>query len=238
MEFKEILKKIEETKAVAEMQPESNPRKYTVQLGKIRRAQEDLSTLFKNYKSLVSQKAVFILPEGPGADKFTEIASEGLYVINPDDMFIKVVDKLNPVLYSNQKLTVDTMNTVMNYFREVAEEAEIISYPDVDFKSKYIVPLNKREDLEAVLRDIVVEQIGAEMIGYYTVHSVSKMAVEEKFTGKVVPILIKSDDEQLKQKLSTALQSITKNVFKVETKEDITEKDVEAQLKKIKKLVV
>lgn len=238
MEFKEILKKIEETKAVAEMEPENNPRKYNVQLGKIRRAQEDLAALFKAYKEQVSRKAVFILTEGPGSDKFTEIAAEGLYVIDSKDMFAKVVDKLNPVLYSNQKLTVDTMNTVMNYFREVAEEAEIISYPEVDFKSKYIVPLNKREDLEKALRSIVVEQIGAEMIGYYTVHLVSRMAIEEKFSGKVVPVLIKTDSQELNNQLLKALKNITKNVFLVDAKEDITEKDVESQLKKIKKLVV
>jgi len=238
MELKEILKSIDDVKVIAQMTPEQNPRNYNVQLGKIRRAQEDLNALLEGYRNAVRQKAVFILPTGAGAEKFTQMASEGCFSSNVDDLFVKVTEMLSPVLYENQPFNASTLDTAMSYFSEVMDTIGVTSYPQVVFKSKYIKTLRNKQDMVDSLREAVIEQVGPEIIGYFTIHTIAQQAVNEKFAGKAVPIVLHSNDLSAIEKLSEDLKIVTRNVFLIDSKEDVSEKDVEATLKKIKKAVV
>jgi len=82
------------------------------------------------------------------------------------------------------------------------------------------------------------DYIGSDIVGHYSVHAVAQLAINEKFAGKVVPVVLYSDNAEFIKQLSESLKNITKNVFLVDNKEDVSDKDVEAILKKIKKAVV
>jgi hypothetical protein len=238
MELKDIVKKIDDIKAVAQMTPTQNPRTYNMQLGKIRRAQEDLNLLLEDYRQEVRRKVVFILPAGAGAEKFTQIASEGCFSLDAKELFNKISDKISPVLYGNQPFNASTLDTAMSYFAELADTIGITSYPQVIFKAKYAKKLGSKQDLSESLKESMSESIGSDIVGHYSVHAVAQLAINEKFAGKVVPVVLHSDDAEFIQQLSESLKNITKNVFLVDNKEDVLDKDVEAVLKKIKKAVV
>jgi hypothetical protein len=238
MELKDIVKKIEDIKVIAGMTPTANPKTYNAQLGKIRRAQEDLNLLLDDYRQAVRHKVVFILSAGAGADKFTQIASEGCFSLDAKELFNKITDKINPVLYGNQPFNASTLDTAMSYFSELADTIGITSYPQVIFKAKYAKKLDTKEDLSESLRESMSEAIGSDIVGHYSVHAAAQLAINERFTGKVVPVVLHSKDEAFIKQLSESLKNITPNVFLIDSKEDVSDKEVESALKKIKKAVV
>lgn len=240
MELKDVLKKIEEAKVVVNQDPNFHPKTHAGKLGQIRRAKEDLKMLYSEYREAVRSKIVFIIPTGLGASKFSDIADKeyGCFKSDAEGVYNEVTENINSALYENTTFNPSSLETSMNYFRELADEIGLLSYPQVIFKSNYAKPLKNKEDFRNSLKEAINEQIGSDIVGHYTVDRISTLAVNDKFAGKIVPVVMSSSDLELLNNLSQSLKSITSRVFVVDTKEEVSEKEVEKVLLKIKKTVV
>lgn len=237
MEFKDLIKKVKETKVLASADPGSDPRTYTAKVGKIRRAKEDLAQLFGDYKTEVRRRVIFILPEGAGSEKFAALADKefGCFVVDAEGVFKDSIANVNPVLFTNSPFNPSLLDTVTNYFQDVADEIGLMSYPMVIYKNTYARTLRNQEDLLTVTKEAFTENIGSEVVGHYAIHKVAIEALGDKFAGKMVPVILLTSDDKLRESLSETLKVITNNVFTIDTKEEDTDKEVEAALVKVKK---
>jgi hypothetical protein len=239
MDFKELLTKTKEAKERASVEPSVDPRSRNASLGQIRRAKEDLLGLMADYKNEVKRRIVFILPVGEGVDKFTETSVKdfGCFAIDAEGPYKDSIANINPALFSQSIFTPAILDTVNNYFQDVADEIGLISYPMVTYKNTYTKMLNNKQDLLEVVKLAFNEQIGAELVGHYAIQKAAVMGLEEEFAGKIMPVILSTNDTKLIEALSENLKIITNNIFVVETNEKTTAKEIEKTFMNIKKTI-
>lgn len=239
-DFKKLIKEVKAKQEAADKPITDDPRTHGVQLGRARRAQEDLKALFEQYKREVSARAVFIIPVGAERQQFADIASSdsfGCFKVRVDDMYEEITQDISPVLYTNSAASPSLLDILQDQFQSIADEIGIMSYPMVIFKSKYSRTLNKKEDLIAFTKQAFNEDMGLEVVGYYTIHKVANQAIKEDFAGKIVPIIIDTEDSDLAKALVDGLKKISPFVYAVEAEKEVDEKLVKQVLIDIRKKV-
>lgn len=239
MEFKDLLKAVKTAKAASLVDAGTDPRTRNAKLGLARRAQEDLLGLFNDYKNEVRRRIVFILPTGPGAEKFAEIGQKefGCFSIDAEGPYKDSIKNINPVLFTNSPFNPALLETAVNYFQDVADEIGLISYPMVIYKNIYARTLKNQQELLDIVKEAFNNDIGSEMVGYYAIQKAAAQGIEEGFAGKIMPVILTTNDLKLIESLEENLKIITNNIFVVEAKEDINEKDLEKTFTKIKKTI-
>lgn len=237
MDFKDLLKATKEAKVRASATPSTDARTHTVSVGLIRRAKEDLDGLRNDYKNEVRRRVVFILPIGDGVAKFTELSTKefGCFDVDAEGPYKDSIKNINPVFYTNVPLSSSTLTMAANAFQDVADEIGLISYPMVLFKNEYSRMLQTQQDLLSIVKEAFNTDMGSEIVGHYAIHKASEMGIEEGFDGKIMPVILTTNDTALVELLSDKLKTITNNVFVVATKENVVEKDIEKILTNIKK---
>jgi len=83
----------------------------------------------------------------------------------------------------------------------------------------------------------MVEDMGAEIIGFYAINKAAIEGVKDGFDGNTMPIVIKANDNKLLSKLELDLKLINKNVFIIETEKEMDEKEVKKILTDLKKTI-
>jgi hypothetical protein len=239
MEFKDLLKATKEAKLASLGDGGTDPRTRNARLGIARRAQEDLLGLFNDYKNEVRKRIVFILPTGPSADKFTELSSKefGCFAVDAEGVYKDSIKNINPVLFNNSPFNPALLDTAVNYFQDVAEEIGLISYPMVIYKNTYARTLKNQQELLDIVKEAFNADIGSEVVGYYAIHKATNLGLESEFAGKIMPVILTTSDLKLIASLEENLKTITNNIFVVDTKETITEKEIEKIFTNIKKTI-
>lgn len=238
MDLKELVKQMKVKKLAADEDPGTDPRTYTIKTGKIRRAREDLKELFNTYRGEISRRVVFILTTGPGAKAFHDLATSdefGCFSADADGVYKDIVKNINPRLYQDHPFSPDVLNTVSNYFQDVADDLGILGYPMIVYKNKYARTNKNKEEFLASVKMAINEDVGSEIVGYHILKSVAEQAFAESFNGKIVPVVIHTDDVNLVEELNTSLRKISRNVFVVETAQEVSVEKVEKELKTIRK---
>jgi hypothetical protein len=238
MDLKVLVKEVKALKVLASQDPGAHPQTHAVKLGKIRRAKEDLKERFNSYKNEVSRRIVFILVSGPGAEAFRDIATNedfGCFSADPEGIYKDVVKNINPRLYENHPFSPDVLNTVSNYFQDVADEIGLMSYPMMVFKNSYAKTIKSKDDLIQSVKRAVNEDVGSEVVGHYIIQKVTEQALSENFAGKIVPVVVYSADEDLISDLNKNLRRISRNVFPLDIPEGADAALVEKELKTVRK---
>lgn len=238
-DLKQLVKEVKIATEKANVEIGNDPRTYTAKLGKVRRAKEDLKELFIQYRNEVRNRVVFILPTGESSDAFSKIATEelGCFAVDAEGPYKDTIVNINPALYNKHPFDPAILSTLTNYFQDVADEMGLLSYPQPVFKNKYAKTLNSKEELLESVKEVFVEEIGSEIVGHYAINKVAIEGIKEDFNGKIVPIVLNTKDSKLIEKLEKDLRRITIRVFLIETKDQISVKDVEKELKNIKKSI-
>ena len=85
-ELELLVEEIEKKNLVAEAKPEQTSITYRVKLGKMKRAQEDLKDLYLDYRTMIQNRAAFIVVTGSSAERFTSLAIDefGCFAANAD----------------------------------------------------------------------------------------------------------------------------------------------------------
>jgi len=236
--FEALIKDIEKNKVLAnKVLDKPDPRTYTTQLGHIKRAKENLSELYLEYRKEVMQRAVFILAKGAQSKSFIDIAEKegyGCFDLNADSVYEEIADKVNERYYDNQQSSPALFDILMSSFNDVCDDIGIIGYPAVLFESKYRRRLKSKKDLVDLVKQAYNDKVGSELVGLYAVEKIARKAVNEGYSGKTIPIILHSKDKDLLDTLETSLKEITVNVFKIATSSKQNKKLVEQKLLKIK----
>lgn len=236
MELKQILANKASILAVSQQQASDDPRTRTVREGKIKSAKRDLDNMFDTYRQNVYQKSIAILSIGEFAESFNEIADKefGCYRVDGMGIFQEIADQLDPVHYTNMTVTSNTFEMISNLFESIAIDLGISSYPELVFNKKYHKRIAGKQDLVNLMADLFFETVGPEIVGHYAVTKASKMAFEDDFVGKVVPVIISINDK-LVVNLQKSLESIGMKVFVVLSDKQADKSEVGKQLVSIKK---
>lgn len=237
-----LIKEIKKNKELAEMKIEEvNPQRYTTQLGKIKRAKENLKSLYESYRNEVKQNTVFIVLKGKQGKSFIDIATGenyGCFEINADKLYEDIASKVNSRYYQDQTSSPTLFDILMSSFEDICDDLGIIGYPAVLFESKYQRRLKSKEDLIELTKEAFNEKVGSELVGLYAVDKVARKAVNEDYEGKSIPIIIHSKDNKLIDELSVTLNNVSRNVFKISTTKKQSKKLVEEKLLEISKNIV
>ena len=252
-ELDQLLETIEKKRAVADRDPVVNGATYRVQVGKIKKAKEDLKDLFLDYRRIVQDRAAFIVVTGDKSQDFSEISSTdfGCFSVDADDFYNVITNKISPRLYEKTAASGNLFDNVSAAFEDVAGDIGIIGFPAFLFDSKYKKMLENKEDMVKLIKRAFNDKIGAEVNGLYMVNKVSKEAFDNRFSSKVIPVVIYAKDEELALELAlglNGLRRISQDVFLItagKTEVDmknktlnslktINEKTVEQTLTKIK----
>lgn len=251
--LKQILEEIKKNQALANMDPESAPRETAaVYRGKITRAKENLGNLFYKYKNELQKRVIFIMVNGKSSKKFAETMTKNYPGIDfrAEDFYTNIVDQVDTQNYMNKTLSnslVDILNAVVD---NRCLEIGVTGRPVLLYKEKYNTVLKSKEDLVKVFSRMVNEQVGGEFVGIDLLDQAATKAAREGFAGKVMPIVVHSQNNDLLNELKKDFhQRLTPNVFTVTagiaSKEvssqstitvtgKITKKSIEETIKKIK----
>ena len=236
MELKQILANKAAVTAIANQPRSEDPRTRSVKDGKIARAKEDLSDMFNQYRQNVYQKSIVILSLGEFAESFDEIAEKefGCYKVDGMGIFQEIADQLDKVHYTDTTVTSNTFEMISNLFEPIALSLGITSYPELVFNKKYHKRIKNKEELVSLMGEMFFELVGPEIVGHYAVTKASKMAFDDDFVGKVVPVVL-SVNESLAKQLVKSLESIGMKVFVVLSDKQADKAEVGKQLVSIKK---
>lgn len=236
MELKQILANKESLQTISSQPSGTDPRTRSVRDGKIKKAKQDLADMYDSYRQNVYTKSIAILSLGEFSESFNEVAEKdfGCYRVNGMGIFQEIADKIDKAHYENIAATSNLFEIVSNLFEETASDLGIASYPMMVFNKKYAKRLTDKQSLVNLIADVFFATIGPEVVGHYAVTKASKMAFEDDFTGKVVPIVV-SIREDLVKDLQKSLEEIGMKVFVVLSDKQADKEEVGKKLVSIKK---
>lgn len=235
MTLQEILKQKKTQEEIARMDIGNDIRSYNLKIAKVRRAKEDLETLFEEYKTELMNRCFFILSCGENRDEFNVLASEyGCYTKDMTEVAGRVAGEISEDWHGRERFNPTMVDACNDILTDIAYEVGIQSMPQLVFDNKWSVDVSTKEKFRDVLNKIILEKIGGEFLGYYTMHHASKEFFQEDYDSKYIPIII-SCEKEFCDNLRKDLAIITPHIFVVETKETVDSKGVEKTLKAIRK---
>jgi hypothetical protein len=216
-EIQELVKKIKETKKMAERSPGNNPDNYAVKQGFIRRAKDDLEELYLKYRKVIQKESIFILVTGSKKqiDLFSETAAEKFdcFRYDAEEFYNRIAKEVHPAIYENKVSSSNLFDILSSIFEKFAQDLGIIGFPALLFNQKYKTTMKNKSDLISVIKRAFNDNMGAELVGYYTIDMLSRKAVNDNFDGPIVPVVMECYDQELVKELSHRLATITPNVF-------------------------
>lgn len=222
-----ILEKIQQEKKIAEQDLDAvDPRVRSYKKGQIMSAKERLEGLYLEYKNEILKRSVFILVTGNESDKFIKIAEKKFkcFSLEADVMFSEIVDKISPQLYENKTLNAAIFDVVGNVLEDRMKELDIVSYNSLMFSSKFYKNIKDKKEMVEAIREAVSDIVGGEVIGMDALERVSKKAVNKQYKSRIVPILLRTDNEQFIIKMSDSIRLINPRVVRVaagKTQQDV-----------------
>lgn len=218
MNLNRILEEINKNKPFAEEDVDSGPiETLTARRGRRNQAVEQLKRLKREYRRELLNNAVFIIVTGSDRDAFVSTAVEnGKFLsIDPEEFYRDLAGRVSPQIYAGKMLNASVFQTLSHHLEDKALELDLISYPQIIFKSEYNTITNNQEDLINVVKRAVNEQMGAEIVAMQATHSLTDAAIDKNQGGKLVPILMPATDEKLAKDMLTAFNNAKISAFLV-----------------------
>jgi hypothetical protein len=215
MSLKTILNEIETNKTNSEMDVSlGHPSTLGGRLGLKRAATEAVSRLKDQYYDELRASTAFIVVTGPNAESFSKLSGSddfGCFSSDSDAFFKDLTSRINPKLFGRESVRA-LFNIASNILEDKAMELDIKSYNMLQFNDKYNSAVNKAEDFVPLVRNAVLDQVGAEIVGLNTVKTLVSTAIEKKHSAPVTPIVLNTPDERVAVDLFRNLKShVNKN---------------------------
>jgi hypothetical protein len=227
--LKDIMEDIQKTKKIAELKPSTDVNVRRMQTGNIMQAKEKLKDLYMQYRKSVLANAVFMVAVGSLSSKLAKKSKKdfGTYSFSAEEMISSIVDQIPKPLYENKLGSRALFDHVMARFEERAMQIDIIGYTPILFKQEYKKIIKDKKELIDMLKDAFAKTVGLEVIGLDAIEKTSSIAVEEKFEGKVVPILLNTEDEEYALKLIKDLSRLSPKVILIKAGKTSSEYDTQ-----------
>jgi hypothetical protein len=237
-ELNEIIEQMEINKTIANTVVDSiDHRTYAVKMGKIKRAKENLNELFLEYRDSIKNKSIFILPKGTCVSSFIKIATTtemGCFSVSADEIYDRIASEVHERYYTDIESSPTLFDIMMAIFNNMCTDLGIVSYPMITFESKYRRRLTNKEDLLQLIKDAFNDKVGVELVGLYAINKVAKQAIDTNYRGKLVPIILHTDDKGLINILEKDLKNFSRNVFALKINAAQSDKTVEEKLVQIR----
>lgn len=215
MSIEQLTETIVKTKALAESKPGNNPLTYTTKLGHIKRAKEDLKELYMEYRAFIKDSAIFILVTGGQTSQFVNIAKNDFecFEVNGEEFYEEITKDINERMYTDTASGPGLFDLISSAFEDIAMDMGIMGYRPLLFESKFKKKLNGKKDLLEVTQKAFNDKVGSEVVGVYAIDRVATQAVNEGFTGRLIPIILHTKNETLIKDFSRDFRQIFGNVF-------------------------
>jgi hypothetical protein len=183
------------------------------------RAKENLKGLYYTYKNELQKRIIFIMVNGKSSKKFAEtFLDSGLSgaSFSAEEFYTNIIDRIAPEVYTNKSLSNSMVEIIGAHLEDRAMEIGVNGYPALLYKSEYAAHINNKEELVDVFAKMLNEQVGGEFVGVDYLDQATSKAVKEEFTGKVLPIIVHSQNNELLNSLAKDFyERLTPNVFTV-----------------------
>jgi len=175
--------------------------------------------LTEQYSRELLKTGVFVVVTGAHRDTFVETAKDkySCFSTELNAFFDDLASRINPQLYVNKPANQNLLEVVGRHLEDKAMQIGINSYPMLIFKNKYQRRLTSKDDLVTFLREIIMEQIGPEIIGINGMRAIVPQAIARGHALNLTPMVIGLEDDQLASTLIPALKRLTPTVFLVHT---------------------
>lgn len=223
MTLDNILKEIEKNRANAEMELTMEfPNTYGARLGIKRAACDNIDRLKEEYKEQLLKSTAFIVTTGSGKDTFSELASSdtfGCFSVNPETLFNEIAEDVSPPsvrpsLYGREGVRT-LFSIAQNVLRDKATKIGIIDYPALAFNDKYNIGVASKEEFAQIMKSAIVDQVGSEIVGIYSINSIVNKAIEKKHSSRITPIVLGTSDEKFALSLLENLKKLKAKTFLV-----------------------
>lgn len=236
--LKELIEEIKllKTETAVELD-DTDLRTYNVKLGLLRQAKQKLEDLKQQYKVAVSNRVAYILAVGSESGELVKRSVKDFGVIEYDanTMVDDLIKDIPEEFYVGKTMSSAILDMVTNHLYTKVEDIKIENMPTaLYYEARYNNTINSKEDLARDVKMILNEQVGKELMAFDAVHKASVKALEEEFSGKIVPVMINATEENIAD-IGRSLSSTTKNVFVVSSGE-VSDKIKESSLAYLEKL--
>lgn len=218
MSLEKVLREIKTVKPVAEANLENVPTQTLAgHRGRKMQAQDTLKRLREEYIRELIRGSLFILVAGSAKDAFTSTAKEafGCFSADSDSFYRELADRIAPVLYEGKESVANLFDVLSRHLEDKANEMNITEYPQIIFKQQYNRFITNKEEFIGLVKQAINEQVGGELVGIHTIHSLVDEAINKEHSAKVTPIVLNTSDDKLALDLVTALKRLTPHVFLV-----------------------
>jgi len=219
MGLQEIVAQIKELKVYAEENVDSGPMETLAgRRGRKSQAISQLAQLTRKYKQEMLQGAIFIVVTGAQKDAFSAMAVENFncFASDPEEFYADLTSRIPSSLYLGKESIVNAFDTIGRHLEDKMMELDVLEYPQVVFRHEYAKTITNREEFQALVKQAVNEQVGAEIAGIQAVNSLLASAIDKNHAGKLTPIILATDDEAFVTALNHDLaRRLTSRVFVV-----------------------
>lgn len=197
--MKEILNKMKEVKAFANLEVDYNSPMASAQFAAKKRAIEELASLEEEYTNKLIQDTVAIIVTGEESKDFANMSeSSGILTSSLESSIIGILDSLNEEIYLNQNLTIDTGIVVSSIIQEIASAGGIrtngIDLENIN-QSMYI---DSKEKFINTFVGLLLES-DPNLFSLIAMVSLSKIALENEVGKKsgVFPVILTANNPMI-----------------------------------------
>lgn len=211
MSLSKIVEEIKTIKPFADEDVTAGPYEtMNARRGRKNQAVERLKQLKRQYRTELLESAAFIIVTGEKREAFTSAAVEGskFFSVNPNDFYEDLANRIPESLYKGRGTPTDLFDILGRHLEDKAIELDLSAYNQLVFKQGYRATIETKEDLVALIRTSINEQMGAEIVGVQAVTSLVDKAIEVGHNKKVTPIILTTDNEKLALDLEESLDRL------------------------------
>lgn len=232
----EIIQQIREQQSLLKKEIIPDPRTMATQLGNLKRAEDTINHLFIDLRSEVQKNLVLILATGKNSSQFASIAEESFACLSfkAESVYERLAQNIHES-FLGKPASPSIVDIAMGNMSDLSHEIGILGYNMPMFKSTDAVQLNTQKDVQKLIQNIFVRDVGAELVALMAVHDAAKKIVDTDFEGKRVPVILHTKDKELVEAIAKDSTRLTNKIFLVNCSKEQTAETVEEKLKELSK---
>ena len=212
MSLSTLMDQIKQVKPYVEENTDIGPRETMAgRRGRKAQAIEQMKILKRNYRMELLNTAAFVIVTGSEQKRFTDLVTYEKFEsfnANPDDFYQDLAGRIPEVLYKGKESVVNLFDIIGRHLYDKAIELDLNEYDQLIFKQEHYVSIKNKNDLIALLKKAINQQVGAEIVGIQAVTSLVDKAVSMGHNSRVTPIILNTDDETLALELESNLRKL------------------------------
>lgn len=154
----------------------------------IRKAQDSLEELAKDYGRTFLDNAVGIFVDGGKADELAKAFSKSAVAVDAEGLYRRIASEVDPMLGSDREFTAAQGTRALTELIAIGVELHIASFQNVDFGPT--VRCATFENTVAHLRKGIRGAVGDELNRLYLETNITKAALDMRFVGMSAPVVI------------------------------------------------